>query len=91
MAGSLAKKHRTQLRKLPQTHAAPARKYTLEKILLGGIGSFLLVVLFPHGIRYFFRNIFAELVSALVSIILAGLLTQKLADKISKNGSKAKR
>ncbi len=64
---------------------------TIEKVILGGIGSFFLVVLFPHGVRYFFRNMFAEIVSAAVTIILAGLLTQKLAEKITENGSEAKR
>ncbi|MFK7845695.1 MAG: hypothetical protein AB8G77_10365 [Rhodothermales bacterium] len=58
-------------------------KNTLEKILFGGIGSFLLVLLFPKGVKYFFRNMFAEIVSAFVTIMLAGLLTQKLAEKIT--------
>ncbi len=56
---------------------------TIEKVLLGGIGSFFLVLLFPQGVRYFFRNIFAGMVQAVVTIVLSGLLTQKLFERIT--------
>ncbi len=62
--------------------------YTLEKILLGSIGSFLLVILFPKGVRFFFRNIFAEFVSTFVTVMLAGLFTQKLFEQVSKKDRK---
>ena len=55
---------------------------TIDKILLSGIGSFLLVIFFPQGARYFFKNIFAGLISSLVTIILAGLLTEKLVEQV---------
>ena len=57
---------------------------TINKILLGGIGSFLLVIFFPQGARYFFKNIFAGLISSFVTIILAGLLTDKLVEQIAR-------
>ena len=60
-------------------------KNTLEKILLGGIGSFILVLLFPHGVKYFFRNMFAEMVQAIVTIVLTALITQKLAERITQS------
>lgn len=74
-------------RRLDRRNGNAARKphYTFEKILIGSIGSFLMVLLFPQGVRYFFRNIFAEMVSAFVTIVLAGLLTQKVFDKVSEN------
>ncbi len=58
---------------------------TIEKILLGGIGSFLLVLIFPHGVRYFFKNMFAEIVRNIVVVMLTGLLTNKLFEKVSEN------
>lgn len=61
------------------------RNNSLEKVALGGIASFLLVVLFPHGIKYFFRNWFAEIVKSIVLISLAGLFTQKIADTVARN------
>lgn len=74
------------IHKSPQRRTASSPKSnTLEKIAIGGIGSFLLVLLFPRGVRYFFKNMFAEIVAAIVSIILAGLLTEKLFNKISQN------
>lgn len=59
---------------------------TVEKVLLGGIGSFFLILLFPQGVRYFFRNVFAGLIHAIVTILLSGLLTQKLFEKITQDG-----
>ncbi len=62
------------------------RNNSLEKVALGGITSFLLVIFFPHGFKYFFRNWFAEIVKSIVLISLAGLFTQKIADAIAHNG-----
>ena len=59
---------------------------TIEKVLLGGIGSFFLVLLFPQGVRYFFRNVFAGMIHAVVTIVLSGLLTQKLFENITQDG-----
>ena len=58
---------------------------TIEKVLLGSVGSFFLVLLFPQGVRYFFRNIFAGLVQAVVMIVLSGLLTEKLFKRITED------
>ena len=80
---------KTKARKIhkpsPQRAAYNKNQNTLEKLFLGGIGSFLLVLLFPNGVRYFFKNMFAGIVSGLVTIILAGLLTEKLFNKVSQN------
>ena len=80
---TVAKKTSTRGRRVIQNREHKSQ-YTLEKILLGSIGSFLLVILFPKGVRFFFRNIFAEFVSTFVTVMLAGLFTQKLFDQVSR-------
>ena len=66
-------------------------KQTLNTIAAGGIGSFLLVLLFPHGVKYFFRNWFAELIRTIVIVSLTGLLTQKMAENITRYAKSAQR
>jgi hypothetical protein len=58
---------------------------------LAGIGSFLLVLLFPQGLKYFFRNWFAEIVRDIVVIALAGLISQKFAETLTQHAKSTKR
>lgn len=60
------------------------KKQTLNTIAAGGVGSFLMVLLFPQGVKYFFKNWFAQLVRDIVIVALSGLLTQKLAENITR-------
>ena len=60
-------------------------------VLAGGIGSFLMVLFFPRGIKYFFKNWFALLVRDIVVVSLTGLITQKLADIFSRHARPTQR
>ena len=77
------------MRKKRIRKASPDR--TVAKIAAGGIGSFLMVLFFPQGVKYFFKHWFADLVRDIVVVTLAGLLTQKFAEILSRHASPTKR
>ena len=63
----------------------------LKKLLLGGLGSFLVVLILPKSFRLFTRYWFAGLAKNMLYIILAGLLTKKIADWLVKDATISKR
>ena len=73
--------------KNPNRKKSPER--TLAMVLAGGIGSFFMVLFFPKGVKYFFKNWFAFLVRDIVIVSLTGLITQKLADIFSQRARAA--
>ena len=76
---------------MPPTKRHSDPEKTLAGVLAGGIGSFLMVLLFPQGVRYFFKHMFARLIRDLVIVVLAGLLTQKVAETIVRYARPAQR
>ena len=66
-------------------------KGPLKKLAMGGLGSFLLVLILPKSFRLFIRYGFAGLAKNMLYIVLAGLLTQKIADWLVKDAPLSKR
>lgn len=54
----------------------------LQKITLGGIGSFLLMLILPKSVKLFIRYGFAGIAKNIVILVIAGLVSQKLANWI---------
>ena len=64
---------------------------TLAGILAAGLASFLGVLLFPRGLKHFFKHGFAGLVRTIVVVALGGLLTQKFADILTRHVKSSQR
>ena len=57
----------------------------IKKLTLGGIGSFLLMLMLPKSIKFFIRHGFAGIAKNIVVIFIAGLLSQKAVNWIVQN------
>lgn len=77
---------------MPKKHTLSKQSQKkLKKAAYGGLGSFIMVLLFPKSFKVFMRYFFADLAKNTLYIVLAGLLTNKIANWLIKDAPFSKR